>query len=143
MARKPRNTDEPSAVEVQQMLAALDGNEGAALPELPVVEKLDPGILAITDNHVLDTCPINSKIVVTDQGAVLATPDLERLLPDGDLAHKLPEGTKIQKIAEGRFRGKLPIQFETPAIVAGSADTVIVALSKQANPPDENEIVLE
>jgi hypothetical protein len=54
--------------------------------------------------HALDLAPVNSKIVATLGGAVLATPERVELLPPGDPAHRLPEGAKIQKVAEHVYR---------------------------------------
>lgn len=56
--------------------------------------------------HALDFAPVGSKIVVTNAGAVLATPDQSPFLPDGDEAHKLPVGARIAKVAEGKFQSE-------------------------------------
>ena len=53
--------------------------------------------------HALDLAPVNSKIVVTEHGAVLAAPDGLSLLAKSDPASKLPRGAKILKVAEARY----------------------------------------
>lgn len=54
--------------------------------------------------HALDLAMIGSKLVGTEQGTVLATPEREVMLVDPDPAARLPKGARIQKIADGVFR---------------------------------------
>ncbi len=54
-------------------------------------------------NHALDRAPVNSKIVGTDRGTALATPDGVTLLPKSDVAGMLPAGARIQKLGPTRF----------------------------------------
>lgn len=76
--------------------------------------------------HALDTSPVNSKIVVTEQGAILATPDFVGCLPEGDIAHALPEGARIQKIREGVFRSvQLDPAHVFDALLTGTATEAI------------------
>ena len=55
-------------------------------------------------SHVLDSAPINSKVVGTDRGTAFATTERVILLAKDDLAGRLPVGARIQKVGEHRFR---------------------------------------
>lgn len=98
----------PSEVEVQQMLEARDRSDA---PESPLAAPLSHDLPEQTPlppsnpegRHALDISPINSKIVVTDEGAVLATPISVGKLPKTDPANRLPTGARITKRAEMVF----------------------------------------
>ena len=77
--------------------------------------------------HALDTAPTNSKIVVTDRGAVLATPDVVKRLPDGDPAHKLPRNVKIHKLGTGHFRASIPTSDGPNETLEGTRVNALIA----------------
>lgn len=52
--------------------------------------------------HPLEAAPVNSKIVVLVDGAVLSTPDGQEPLSKRDPANRLPVGAKISKILTGK-----------------------------------------
>ena len=65
---------------------------------------MEPVAAAVPDRlHALDRSPVNSKIVVIDEGAMLATGEGVTLLPSDDPASTLPHGARIQKTAEGEY----------------------------------------
>lgn len=101
-------TEEPSELEVQQMLEARDQSndpqgplKASATPDLPIPAPSTPTNPEAP--HALDVAPIGSKVVVTDEGAVLATSFSVGKLPKTDPANKLPPGAKITKRAEQVF----------------------------------------
>jgi hypothetical protein len=72
--------------------------------------------------HELDACPIGSKLVGTEQGTVLATPEWEKLLPRTDLAGRLPTGARIQKISDAAYRSvQLDPAQDRPALITATA----------------------
>lgn len=95
--------------------APIHGDEGpATAPELDIIAcphckgtgtiaAPAPGTVTmiVVGEHALDLAPPNSKIVVTSNGAVLATPDGPRLLPKTDPANRLPVGARILKQRHG------------------------------------------
>jgi hypothetical protein len=72
-------------------------------PELPVEAPKAPSKPERPPMHPLDAAPMNSKIVVLSDGAVLSTPDGMTTLEKKDPANRLPTGAKISKVlsAEG------------------------------------------
>lgn len=88
---------------------------------------MEPVAAAVPDSlHALDSSPVNSKIVVTDAGPILATPDFETLLPKGDPAHRLPVGARIIKRAEGIFQSiQLSPAIDHPVLVTATAIAAI------------------
>jgi hypothetical protein len=109
MAR--RDEEEYSELQVQQMLEAADRGEETPFqplsePEPEPASPLRRGEIVTGVFHPLDLADINSKIVMTDQGAVLGTPQGATLLPMGDPAHLLPVGARIRKLAEDKFVGE-------------------------------------
>jgi hypothetical protein len=72
------------------------------LAELDPPPPADEPLLYI-GTHPLDSAPVNSKLVGTDQGTVFATPEGARILPKSDPAGMLPVGARIIKTAEGKF----------------------------------------
>ena len=82
------------------------------------VDPLDPV-------HELDLAPVNSKIVVTNLGAVFATPDRVRKAEKVSDEGKLPEGTKIHKLGEGMYRGSLPYEYGGASVVFDNTHDVI------------------
>jgi hypothetical protein len=87
------------------------------------VDPLDPV-------HRLDLAPVNSKIVVTSNGAVFATPERVHKGEKESLEGKLPEGTKIHKLAEGMYRGSLPYEYGGASVVFDNTNDVIAHLRK-------------
>ena len=87
------------------------------------VDPLDPV-------HELDLAPVNSKIVVTSNGAVFATPDRVRKAEKTSIEGKFPEGTKIHKLAEGMYRGTLPLEYGGTSVVFDNTNDVIEHLRK-------------
>lgn len=94
-----RPADEMSDVEVQNALDA----ERVGPPVVHDAVDAVPATKSALELHALDSAKVNSKIVVTRDAAVLATPDGLIELPVGDPARKLREGARIQKMAEGVF----------------------------------------
>lgn len=79
-------------------------------------------------DHFLDSAPVGSKIVVTDRGAVIATPEIRgKILPAGDAAHDMTIGTKISKIGKGRLRGELVVEGNERVIFSGSRTNAVLA----------------
>lgn len=105
---------EPSELEVQQMLEARDRSndpqgpleapsepeQTPAVDEVARAEELAQRLLNECAPHALDLAGISSKVVVTEEGAFLATPGGVNKLPKSDAANKLPTGAKITKKAE-------------------------------------------
>ena len=87
------------------------------------VDPLDPV-------HELALAPVNSKIVVTNFGAVFATPDRVRKGEKTSIEGKFPEGTKIHKLAEGMYRGVLPLEYGGASVVFDNTNDVIAHLRK-------------
>ena len=89
----------------------------------PVEAAMEPVAAAVPDSlHALDAAPVNSKLVKTDEGAFLATPDSVTRLPDGDPAHKLPEGAKILKrAADAYWSIQLSPAEDRPVLVTTTA----------------------
>lgn len=88
---------EPSELEVEQMLERMDRQDAGLTPTKP---ELEPEPVVIADPgapHALDLAPVNSKIVVTEDGAMLATPAGVSVLPKHDPASRLPKGARIIK----------------------------------------------
>jgi len=82
------------------------------------VDPVDPA-------HELDFSPVNSKIVVTEDGAYLATPDgITKQHPDS-IEARLPLGTKIHKLAEDQYRGQLPPEYEGAVAVYDNTNDVL------------------
>lgn len=109
---------EPSLVDVERMLEERDFSGkpdaplGAAppIPEPPAAPEIPAGEL-----HALDLAPLNSKIVVTEDGALLAGSNGVSLLPKHDPASKLPRGARIQKLGTDRF---VAVQLSATVTVA-------------------------
>lgn len=74
--------------------------------------------------HALDLAPVNSKIVVTEEGAMLATPQGVTVLDDADTASRLPDGARIRKTADGYIADQIG-DNATPALVTTTADDAI------------------
>lgn len=78
--------------------------------------------------HALDFAPVHSKIVVTTEGAVFATPNGVSFLPKTDSAAKLPVGARIEKIAADQYRSQqLNATLARPATVHATAIEAIAA----------------
>jgi hypothetical protein len=97
MAKKPPVTDPiaPDTLPVEP--APVD-------PLTPVTPPSEPA----PEVHALESAPVNSKLVVVEDGqkhrkAVLATPSGAEFLPEGDPAHALPLGARIHKAADGKY----------------------------------------
>lgn len=105
---EPVTEEDVSELEVQQMLEARDnsGDPQGPLAAPPEPEQPPAVPSAPTGPHALDLAGISSKIVVTEEGAFLATPDGVNKLPKTDAANKLPVGARIQKKAEMLFRSE-------------------------------------
>lgn len=80
--------------------------------------------------HELDLSPVNSKIVVTEDGAYLATPDGVTKCPSDSIEARLPQGTKINKLAENQYRGALPHEYTGLVIVFDNTNDVLLHLRK-------------
>jgi hypothetical protein len=105
--------------ELQARLAALDAKSDPTQPRAVTTP-------ATLGPHSLDSAPVNSKLVGTDQGVVFATPAGARILPKDDPASKLPDGAKITKVAEGRFEGwQLSPAIDCSLLVGATAMEVI------------------
>lgn len=77
----------------------------AAPPLPPAAPQKPEQAPALVFVHPLESAPLNSKIVVTAVGAVLAGPPGHSMLGKQDPAQKLPEGAKITKmLIEGKVR---------------------------------------
>lgn len=105
---EPVSEEELSDREVEQMLEARDrsGDPQGPLAAPPEPEQPPAVLPAPTGPHALDLAGISSKIVVTEEGAFLATPEGVNKLPKTDAANKLPVGARIQKKAEMLFRSE-------------------------------------
>lgn len=102
--------------------------EPEAIPEPePVVAAMEPVAAAVPESrHALDLAPVNSKIVVTEDGAVFVTPAEVRTLPKDDPASKLPSGARILKLGEGSYRSvQLSPADDRPALLTASAHEAI------------------
>lgn len=105
---------EPSAADAAAM-AALLVEDPYDPPTSPCPHCAGTGMVAVDRSpaipeagpHLLDSAPVNSKIVVvlidSKSHAVLGTPDGAKELPAGDPAHRLPEGARIRKLGEREF----------------------------------------
>ena len=82
------------------------------------VDPLDPV-------HELDLCPVNSKIVVTEDGAYLATPDGVTKRPSDSIEARLPLGSKVNKTADGQYRGQLPAEYQGAVAVYDNTNDVL------------------
>lgn len=120
--------DVPSAVsaaDAEQAFDALMDFDADTKPPLefaPATPVSDPGkkVLVFRDSprakeaHRMDAAPTNSKVVLTEVGAVFASPEgnngrgITGRLADGDTAHTLPLGSRIVKLGPQRFRATIP-----------------------------------
>lgn len=122
---------EPSELEVQQMLEARDRSNdpqgplsAPPGPEVPAAVELPPS--NPEGPHALDLAPVNSKVVVTEEGAFLAGPDGVNKLPKKDAANKLPVGARIQKKAELLYRSEQlsPAEDHDPQVYESAREAI-------------------
>jgi hypothetical protein len=109
-------------------MAAVEATGEAPIPWVaPVEAAMEPVAAAVPDSlHALDSAPVNSKIVVVDTGAIMATPDFEIRLPDGDPAHALPIGARIIKRADGIYQSvQLSPAEDRPLLITATAADAI------------------
>lgn len=78
--------------------------------------------------HALDNALRNSKVVKTDRGAVLATPNAgSRLLTPYDPANQLPQNAKILKLGEGWYRVQIPNRNGAYDEITGESVVALIA----------------
>ena len=75
--------------------------------------------------HELDLSPVNSKIVITEDGAYLATPDGVTKLGADSIEARLPLGTKIHKLTDQQYSGKLPPEYDKGLVVFDNTNDVL------------------
>ena len=86
---------------------------------------MEPVAAAVPDRlHALGASPVNSKIVVIDEGAMLATGEGVTLLPPDDPASRLPRGARIQKTAEDEYVSS-QLGDTAPARISATAEEAI------------------
>jgi hypothetical protein len=125
IAKLDEPEEELSILEVQNLMEERD-RAAQPIKPVPVAEYLEAALPVVPGLHALDSAPVNSKIVVVEQGAVLATPsDGPVLLPKTDRAHKLPEGAKITKTHAGFRAEQLSAVIDRPVMLYATAGEAI------------------
>lgn len=111
--------EEMSELEVQQMMERLDREKAAASMPATVAPETVVAVEAPAI-HALDLAEVNSKIVVTEEGAFLATPAGVTLLEKSDPASRLPRDARIRKVGDGEF---LSTQMSATEVYPDRTDT--------------------
>lgn len=76
--------------------------------------------------HPLDLAHVGAKMVVTTEGAMLATKDGVSPLPKTDPANRLPVGAKVLKTAKDEYMSdQLSANISYPARIYGTASEAI------------------
>lgn len=98
---------------------------GAILTESPLEAPAAPMEPERPPMHPLDLAPVNSKIVVTTEGAWLAQPSGAELLTGPDPARRLPVGAKIIKVENGYLSTQLsPAQPSEPRFYKSALEAI-------------------
>jgi hypothetical protein len=97
---------------LESELGAVEGEDLTESPqEAPAAPQTAEQSPAVVFPHPLEFAPVNSKIVVTTDGAFLGGPDPTVELSKTDPANRLPVGAKIVKIVTDEGVGYLSTQL--------------------------------
>lgn len=148
MPRKPKApvlNPTPEYVAEHSAFSVVEGDDLSPAPSAPLGEVAPtqeveaPPPVQLESSHALDAAPINSKIVVTEDGAVLALPDDFKVLPPSDIASALPRGARIRKDGHRTYVAtQLNATVSYPERTYGSASEAIQDFVVHFHPRNPN-----